>query len=154
MGFLYTVEKQVPSQKRLRKFTAQCFAFGFRGISSAALMFIIGLTFLASCASPEPVDLSGTWKTLEESDPAIVLELKPDQTYVRTVTLTGGLVLQEAGKYSVSGNEISFTNIVEGVKGKTMSEVSGTMKVKYEFRGTLLVLYPGSSKEQKFTMIR
>ncbi len=154
MEFLYTVEKQIPSRKGLRKFTAHCFAVGFRGVFSAILMFVVGLIFLASCTSSEPVDLSGTWKTLDESDPAIVLELKPDQTYIRTVTLTGGLVLQEAGKYSVSGNEIYFTNIVEGVKGKTMSEVSGTMKVKYQFRGTLLVLYPGSSKEQKFTMIR
>jgi hypothetical protein len=114
-----------------------------------------GLTlflFVLGCEMPEPVDLTGTWKSVGEDPVPVKLVFRKDGTFFRSRDF-GGYEWRTAGRYRVESRHIVFERMVEGFVGRGGSELDAVLKAPYTVEGTQLVLFPGASGEERFVQI-
>lgn len=117
--------------------------------SLAGLLLLI-LVF--GCELPEPVDLTGTWKSVGEEPVPVKLVFRKDGTFYRSRDF-GGYEWRTSGRYRVESRHIVFESMVEGFVGHGGSELEAVRKAPYTVRGTQLVLFPGTSGEERFVQI-
>ncbi len=112
------------------------------------LLFALSL----GCNPPAPPSFVGVWKTTESSPDAVKLVFREDGVFYR-IRDFGDYEWRTAGKYRVEHRYILFESQVEGFIGRDPSDMDTILKAKYEVRGAQLVLFPGSSKEERFVQI-
>jgi hypothetical protein len=111
------------------------------------------LMCLSNCTQREPPSLTGTWRTVGGQSPPITLELKEDGTFIRKTTFNG-IEVKSGGHFTVDIKTIRFHLGIEQIGGRSVEKDAGTIGVPYELRRTTLVLYPYSSREENYLLIR
>lgn len=121
-----------------------------------SIKWIIWATLVScifSCTQREPPNLVGTWRTIGSQSPPITLELKDDGTFIRKTSFNG-IEVKSGGHYTVDIKAIRFRLGIEQIGGRSVEKDAGTIGVPYELRRTTLVLYPNSSREESYLLIR